>query len=88
MEDHFLSTPTAHGLLAQRRNPNMREFVVVHTHSELRQRYIIKELPFFIKMENYMIGPNVNVLKTMTQNPICYVIIDPKNICYLTRCMH
>ena len=80
MEDHFLSTPTTHGLLAQRRNPNMREFRVVHTHSELRQRYIIKDLPLFIKMEKYMIVPNVKVLKTMTQNLVCYVIIDTKHL--------
>ena len=52
----------------------------LHTHSKLRQRYIIKYLPFLIKMEKYMIVPNVKFLKTMTQNPICYVIIDTKHL--------
>ena len=31
-------------------------------------------------MEKYMIVVNVKVLKTMRQNPVCYVIIDMKHL--------
>ena len=38
-------------------------------------------------MEKYMIVPNVKIFKTMTQNHVCYVIIDTKK-CLITNKMY